>query len=156
MRKDSSLTLRQGLDRLLRENALLFSDREVSRDAQEFFRCHDVAHVVFGCDTSLFGEGVLKIFTIFGTTLGFWKHLSGYAEASAFSLFRRYSPAHVARNAFWLILNIPGAIVRAKRMSRLWPWRDHGEYLDWQLAEIRREFNINVVPRRPSRAPGDA
>ncbi len=140
-------TLREELNRHHEDNAAVFSEREVSSEAQEFFRCHDVAHVVFGCDTSLFGEGILKIFTIFGTTLGFRKHISAYAEASAFGLFRQYSVLHVLGNIFRLSLGVPRAIVRAKRMSRPWPWADHSAYLDKSIEEIRREFNIVVIPQ---------
>jgi len=46
-------TLRTELADFLAANSKYFSDREVSVDAQEFFRCHDVVHVVFGCDTSI-------------------------------------------------------------------------------------------------------
>jgi len=141
------MTLREGLSRYHEQNAAVFSRQEAAAEAREFFRCHDVAHVVFDCDTSLYGEGILKIFTVFGTTLGFWKHFSSYSEANAFSLFRQYSVSHVAGNVFRLLLSAPRAIIRAKRMSRPWPWCDHDDYLDQPLDEIRREFNIVVIRR---------
>lgn len=150
---ETSITLRQGLDRFYEANGAMFSDRDVSPEAQAFFRCHDVAHVVFGCKTTLFGEGVLKLFTIFGTTLGFWRHLSGYAESSAFRLFRQYSVLHVVRNLFWLFLSIPRVIIHAKCMRRPWPWDHYNEYLDRPLAEIRQVFNIVVIPQ-PQRVTG--
>jgi ubiquinone biosynthesis protein Coq4 len=145
---DSALTLRQGIRQFYEENAAVFSARDVSPKARGFFRCHDTAHVVFGCDTSLFGEGVLKIFTIFGTTLGFWKHLTGYAEADAFALFKQYSWCHLAQHILKLLTNSPRAFICAKQMSKPWPWAEHADYLDRSLEEIRREFNIQVV-RRP-------
>ena len=145
MNDDSMLTLREGLHRLRQQNARLFSDRDDSADVQEFFLCHDTAHVVFGCDTSIFGEGMLKIFTIFGSTLGFWKHLTAYSQANASALFRQYSFNHVVRNVFYVIAGMPRAWVRARRMTRAWPWADHDEYLDTTVAEIRREFNIEVI-----------
>lgn len=148
MEKGAAITLRQGLKQLHEQNRAVFSDREVSSEAQQFFRCHDVAHVVFGCNTTLFGEGILKVFTIFGTTLGFWNHLSGYAEGGAFGLFRQYSMLHVLRNVFWLVLSSPSAIVRAKSMTKPWPWADHSEYLDRSLEDIRKEFNISVIAAR--------
>ena len=147
MKNRTGISLREGLDRYLEENASVSSDREVSSEAQEFFRCHDAAHVVFGCDTTLFGEGILKIFTIFRTTLGFRGHLSGYAEAGAFDLFRQYRLGHVMGNTFLLSVNIPSAVVRARKMSRPWPWADHEQYLDASVEEIRKEFNIKVLQR---------
>ena len=139
------MTLREGLDRHHAKNAAVFSEADLSPEAQAFFRCHDVAHVVFGCDTSLCGEGLLKIFTIFGTTMGFRTHLAAYAQAGAFGLFRQYGLRAVLRDIGRLCVRIPRAIVRARRMTKPWPWSDHGEYLDVSIADIRREFNIEVV-----------
>ena len=138
------MTLREAIERFQEENAAQFSERELSPEATEFFRHHDTAHVVFGCDTSLSGEGIVKIFTIWGTTLGFRGHLAGYAEANALSLFRLYSVRHVAHHIGRLLLAGPVAFVRARRMSKPWPWSDHGQYLDVPLEDIRREFSIKV------------
>ncbi len=141
---DPTLTLRQGLDRYTNANQGVLSTREVSDEAEQFFRCHDVAHVVFACDTTLVGEGTVKLWTIFGTTLGFWKHLRGYSEADAFSLFRQYSRRHLARHIGRLLVSMPSTILRARRMTAPWPWSEHEPYLDVSLAEIRAEFGIEV------------
>lgn len=138
----SEITLREGFERFNKKNAKYFSDRDTSEEATEFFRGHDIAHVVFGCDTSFFGEGVVKIWTVFGTSLGFWKHISGYQEADAFSLFRMYSPGHIAKNLLRLLVTIPTVIIRAKRMSKPWNWSDFESYMDVPLGKIREEFNI--------------
>jgi hypothetical protein len=47
--------------------------------------------VLFGCDISLFGEGSVKIWTIFGTTLGFWNHITAYKKANAYELSKNFS-----------------------------------------------------------------
>jgi len=148
MKDNPRLTLREGIEKFCKKNAALFSERDLSPEAEKFFLYHDTAHVVFGCGTSLFGEGIVKIFTIWGTTLGFWGHLAGYSEANAFSLFRQYSVRHLARNIGRLILAGPRAIVRARRMTKPWPWSDHSQYLDMPLEDIRREFNIKVFRRK--------
>jgi ubiquinone biosynthesis protein Coq4 len=145
MNDDSALILREGVKRFCEGNAAVFSERDMSSEASEFFRCHDTAHVVFGCDTSIFGEGILKIFTICGTTLGFWKHVKGYADADAFALFRQYSWRHLVGHIFKLVANVPRAFIHAKQMSKPWPWADHSLYLDRSIKEIRREFNIKVI-----------
>ncbi len=146
MKDETAITLREGLKLYLEKNAAVFTDKDISPEAREFLRCHDVAHVVFGCDTSIVGEGILKIFTIFGTTLGFWKHVTGYSDAGAFSLFRQYSVGHVLKNVLRLFLYMPRAMVRAWRMKRRWPWDAHEQYLDRTINEIRLEFNIRVLP----------
>jgi ubiquinone biosynthesis protein Coq4 len=139
---DTEVTLRVALEDLRERNLKYFTSRDVSPEAREFFRCHDVAHVVFGCNTTIVGEGTVKIWTIFGTTLGFWNHIRGYAEADAFSLFRQYSWAHVAKSIARLVVTTPRAILRARQMTKPWPWASHDGYLDRQLTEVRSEFNI--------------
>jgi len=139
------LTLQEGLDAFNKKNAKYFSDRDTSEEAKEFFRCHDIAHVVFGCDTSIYGEGVVKIWTVFGTSLGFWKHITGYQEADAFALFGMYSWGHVAKNLLGLFISIPSIIIRAKRMSKLWHWSDFERYMDTPIDKIREEFNIDAI-----------
>lgn len=94
------VTLRQGLADFRRKNMDFFTKRSMSKDGEVFLRCHDVAHVVFGCGTTIYGEGVVKIWTTFGTTLNFWKVINGYNEVSAFELFKMYSFRHVMKNIF--------------------------------------------------------
>ena len=142
---DTQITLREGIEKFNRRNERYFSDRDTSDEAKEFFRCHDIAHVVFGCDTSIFGEGVVKTWTVFGTTLGFWRHISEYNEADAFQLFRMYSWQHVAKNIFQYLVSIPKIIFRAKRMNKPWDWSDFEQYLDVNVGDIRKEFNIHPV-----------
>ena len=86
-----NITLQEGLDKFYEKNRKYFSERSISAEGEEFLKCHDIAHVLFDCDTSICGEGVVKIWTTFGTTLSFWKVVSGYNEAGAFELFRMYS-----------------------------------------------------------------
>lgn len=142
---ESQITLQEGIDEFNKKNKKYFSDRDTSDEAKEFFRNHDIAHVVFGCDTSIYGEGVVKIWTVFGTTLGFWKHITGYQEADAFELFRMYSLKHVAKNIFRLLFTIPTIIIRAKRMNKLWNWANYESYLNMSIKDIRKEFNIEIV-----------
>jgi ubiquinone biosynthesis protein Coq4 len=142
---ETNATLREAIKEFNSVNSKYFSDRDISLEAQEFFKCHDIAHVVFGCDTSIVGEGKVKVWSIFGTTLGYWKHIQGYAEADAFSLFRQYSWSHVLKSIFKLLTKIPQAIFRARRMTKPWTWSSYEPYLDMPLTQIREEFNIKPL-----------
>lgn len=143
-------TLRQGLVQFYQENKgyLHHTQAETSKEAEAFFQSHDVAHVVFGCDISLFGEGAVKIWTIFGTTLGFWNHIRGYQEANAFELAKNFGFIHVVRNIFKFLLYIPVIIIKAKSMSKPWPWSAFEPYLDMPISELRKEFNIHVLGKK--------
>ena len=147
MTAESEITLRQGLEKFHKENENYLSHHKpgVSKEAKSFFRSHDVAQVLFGCDISLFGEGAVKIWTIFGTTLGFWNHLKGYKEANALELSKDFTFMHILKNIFLFISSIPILIIRAKRMHRPWPWTEYEKYLDIPISDLRREFNIKVL-----------
>jgi len=99
-----------------------------------------IANVVFGGDTTIFGKGVVKIWTVFGTKLGFWKHIAGYSEADAFTLFRMYRPGHIAKNLLRLFVTIPSVIIRAGRMSKPWNWLSLNGI--WMFRSARSERNL--------------
>ncbi|MEO1517695.1 MAG: hypothetical protein AAFV95_21905 [Bacteroidota bacterium] len=149
MQTDNNITLRQALEKFYQENAHKLSHNKngVSSEAKTFFLSHDIAHVLFACDTTLFGEGAVKIWTIFGTTLGFWKHIRGYQEADALELSKDFGLGHVLANVFAFLVAIPRLIIRAKRMNKPWPWAGFEPYLDRPLSEIREEFNICTLSR---------
>lgn len=147
MTDETNVTLRKGLELFYTEYNQHLSHEQpgISQEARNFFQSHDVAHVVFGCDISLLGEGAVKIWTIFGTTCGFWEHIKGYRSADALGLSQNFSIAHIANNIFGLLISIPKTIIRAKRMKKPWPWKDFTSYLDSPISEIRKEFNIQVL-----------
>ncbi len=144
---EDSITLRQGLEKFHKEykGHLSHNKKGISSEAQAFFMSHDIAHVLFGCDISLVGEGSVKIWTIFGTTLGFWKHINGYQKANAFELSKKFTLAHIVNNIFKFLSSIPVLMIRAKRMHKPWPWTEFESYLDTPISEIRKEFNIRVL-----------
>jgi len=141
------MTLKQGLEQFYVEHKSQLSHNKdgIPREVKSFFKSHDIAHVLFGCDITLYGEGSVKIWTIFGTTLGFWNHIKAYKKSNAYELVQNFSPKHVVLNLFKFLLSIPVLIIRAKRMNRLWPWSEFEPYLDTPISEIRREFNIQVL-----------
>lgn len=143
----SNITLRQGLEIFRNEykNHLSHERDDASKEAKVFFESHDIAHVLFGCDITLYGEGVVKIWTIFGTTLGFWKHIKGYRDANAFELAKDFTFAHRIKNIFKFLVSIPTTIIRAKQMSKPWDWIEFEQHLDTPISEIRKEFNIKVL-----------
>jgi ubiquinone biosynthesis protein Coq4 len=112
------VTLRESFDEYHRKNSRIVSDTEISNNSQIFFKCHDIAHVIFECDTSLRGEGIVKLWTIFGTTLGFVNHVKEYAEENVFELFREYSLKHILANVPKVIVVALVVITRAHKMKK--------------------------------------
>ena len=144
---ESYITLRKGLEKFRNEykDHLSHEKNDASTEAKAFFRSHDIAHVLFGCDITLYGEGAVKIWTIFGTTLGFWNHIRRYQDANAFELSKDFTILHVVKNIFKFLIAIPKIIFRAKQMSKLWNWIGFEQYLDVPISKIREEFNIKIL-----------
>jgi len=145
--EEKNSTLEQGLKKFYEHywSHLSHKDEALPNEVKAFFRAHDIAHVVFGCDISLFGEGSVKVWTVFGTTLGFWHHIRAYRKANAFELSRKLSFKEGAIDLIKLLVAMPLLIIRAKKMCKPWPWTDFERYLEMPIAEIRKEFNIHVL-----------
>jgi hypothetical protein len=50
-----------GLREYFEANAGRAAKRSMSPEAREFFRCHDAAHVVFGCGNTLDDQAIVKV-----------------------------------------------------------------------------------------------
>lgn len=142
---DCQLTLEEALEEFHRLHAELLYSREMTEDSETFFRCHDTAHVVFGCDISLANEGMVKIWTAFGTTLGFWRHIAAYSRPETREIAKEMSPGAVLATFFRLLVLIPRIILRCRAMSKRWPWSEHEAYLGRRLVDIRHELNIQPL-----------
>lgn len=146
--QDSSMTLREGLAEYFRKNPGLMDEGELPRDLGLGLHSHDVAHVVFGCDTSLVGEVVLSRWSIFGVTGSLRPYLIGLRRRETRGLFRDA----LSRFRLWMLWPIvklaTTAVVRSLRMRERWPFETYGQYLDQPLREIRERFGIRVVGAR--------
>ena len=143
--KDPHITLREGLSIFKNRNSKYFSEQEYKKEGQEFIESHDIAHVVFGCNTTLYGEGIVKIWTTFGSNLSFWEVTKGYKNVNAHELASEYSAKHVVPSLFKLLRDIPLAILRSKKMKKPWPFYSYHPHLDHTLFEIRKEYNIQIL-----------
>lgn len=141
--QDSPQTLTQGLAEYFAANPGLAQGRGMSPDASEFFRCHDIAHVVFGCDVALDDELVVKIASIAGTTAGLGV-LRGYRLHESLRIYRKLRVRDVLATALRALVIVPRTIRRCRAQSARWPWSDHRQYLDTPLAALRREFGIRI------------
>jgi hypothetical protein len=116
----------------------------MSAAAREFFRCHDAAHVVFGCDTTLTNEGVVKLWSFFGTTAGLGL-LRDYNSPESKEIYQQIGPADVLTTTVQLLPLVPRVLVRCARMKKRWPWAEFEASLERKLVEIRAEYGIEVL-----------
>lgn len=142
--QDSAQTLAEGIAEYYAAHPQLKRGAALSPDAQAFFRCHDTVHVVFGCDTSLDQEAVVKLSSFFGTTAGF-STMKGYRLYESQDIYRTLRWTDVARVIAVSFVIVPRTLYRCARLSRRWPWDGYDDQLQRPLADIRREFRIRVA-----------
>jgi len=142
---DSRMTLRQGIAEYFRQSGGLMNQSELPLDLGLGLRCHDVAHVVFGCDTTLLGEVVLARWSLFGVTGSMRPYLIGLRRRETRGLFRDALAAFRPAMLWHMLKFATVALVRSLRMRERWPFEDYGQYLDQPLWEIRERFGIRVL-----------
>ena len=113
---DTTHTLADGLREYYDSHDQLVSGRGISNAAREFFRCHDAAHVVFGCSTDLSDEGVVKIWSLFGTTEGLGL-LAAYRLPESKEVYETLRWGAIASTFLRMLWLAPLALCRCSRMS---------------------------------------
>lgn len=142
--QDSAQTLAEGIAEYYSANPGLAKGRGLSPEAQVFFRCHDAAHVVFGCSTLLDDEAAVKIASLFGTTAGL-RVLKGYRLHESLEIYRQIAPAAALGSIARSVVIVPRALLRCLRQRERWPWAHFEQYLGAPLRDIRRKFGIIVA-----------
>ncbi|MEL6363038.1 MAG: hypothetical protein AAFR21_18375 [Pseudomonadota bacterium] len=143
-KQNSVQSLSEGIAEYFLEHEQYFGSRKMTSEAVEFFRCHDVAHVVFGCDISLNDELVVKISSMFGTTAGFGV-LRGYNLAESKEVYDELGVFDALRTAAKSIVLIPMTLWRCFCMRKRWCWDNFDDYLELPLNQLRDHFGVRVA-----------
>lgn len=143
-RQDSRQSLDEGIAEYLAANPDLRRGSALPTQAREFFRCHDAAHVVFGCGRTLDDEAVVKIASIFGTTAGF-AVLRGYRLHGVADVYGSLGAGEVLATVVKSVVIVPRTLLRCLRQRRRWPWDAFDEYRPVALRDIRESFGIRVA-----------
>jgi hypothetical protein len=141
-------TLAEGLSEYLAAHAELKRDDELADpEARQFFRSHDIVHVLWGCGTSMPDEAIVKIASLFGTTGGL-QVLRGYAHHETLDIYRHLPPASTLAAFLLAPYLVLRTLWRCARQRERWPWIDNARHMDTSLAELRSEFGIRVAHAR--------
>lgn len=143
-RQDSRQTLADGILEYYQSNPGLARGRGMSPAAQEFFRCHDAVHVVYGCGLSLIDEAVVKLSSIAGTTGGLGV-LRGYRLHDSLEIYKKLSAFEVLATVLQSVVVVPRTLLRCVRQRYRWPWSNFDPHMHTPLSEIREEFGIRVA-----------
>ena len=141
---DTPLTLESGLAEYYASRADLAGGRGASTAAREFFRCHDAAHVVFGCSTTLLNEAMVKVWSFFGTTRGLGL-VREYRLPESQEIYAQLEWGSIARTALRSVTVVPRVMTRCIRMHKRWPWSDSDAVRQVPLRELRRQYGIQVL-----------
>jgi ubiquinone biosynthesis protein Coq4 len=142
--QDCAATLQEGIAAYYGAHPFLKRGAALSAEAQEFFRCHDAAHVVYGCDTSLPHEAIVKLSSFFGTTEGFGV-MRGYRLYESLDIYRELRAADILHTIALTPVLVPRTLWRCARQTRRWPWAAFDTFMDVPLRDIRADFRIRVA-----------
>ena len=144
--QDSTQTLAEGLEEFHAGFDNVLQQSEMSSDrARELFRCHDICHVLFGCDTTVGNEVLVDTWSIFGTDVSV-KEYTDYLRIP--EARQALAAAGFVRGLLESIRATPrlfDVFLRTREMGKKWPFYAGDAFLDKPLVEIRKEFNIRVL-----------
>lgn len=151
LKQNCSLTLQQGLVELYANNPEVEATSKVKGKS---FQDHDLTHVVFGCDTSIYGEIALKPWILFGTTISM-QELKDYAadeevqrlNKEGLVLLGGWVKGSLKAIFFFIPQFFSIWLFRVRKMNRKWP---HSAVtpamLDTRITDIRTAYGIRILP----------
>ena len=142
---ESKQTLAEGLAEYFAANPSLKREHQLTTDeARQFFRSHDIVHVLYGCGTSMTDEAIVKLASLFGTTGGI-QVLRGYAHHETLDIYRHLPVAGTVRAILTAPYLIARTIWRCRRQHQRWPWSDNEPLMNKSLEELRSRYSIRVA-----------
>lgn len=150
LKQDSVQTLQEGL------NELYANAPEVHRTSVtkgKFFQDHDLTHVLFGCDTSIYGELDLKAWILFGTNIS-TRELRDYANDEEVQKLNKEGEALLGGKFLSLLKIIfvflpqffMSWLLRVRKMKKKWPHSQVTEkMMSQRLCDLRDEYGIKII-----------
>jgi ubiquinone biosynthesis protein Coq4 len=142
--QDCGATLAEGIAEYARAHPFLKRGDELSAEARAFFRCHDAVHVVYGCDTSLPHEAIVKLSSFFGTTAGLGA-MRGYRLYESLDIYRQLRARDILVTIAASAVIVPRTLWRCFRQKRRWPWDAFDDLTTVPLRELRARYRIRVA-----------
>ena len=144
----SAQTLSQGLAEYFAANpALKRQDSLLSPEARQFFRSHDIVHVLYGCGTTMPDEAVVKLSSLFGTTGG-KQILRGYTNHETLDIYTKLPLGSTVLALVMAPYLIVRTLWRCTKQSQRWPWVENQQYMHTPLVELRSQYRIKVAHDR--------
>ena len=151
LEQNCTKTLREGLEELYINNPEVAAS---SKSKGKSFQDHDLTHVIFGCDTSIRGEIILKPWILFGTNIS-KQELMDYSKDEEVKRLRKEGIALMGGlfiTTFKLVfILLPQFFhtwfLRVRKMKDQWPHSSiTDDMLQKRIVDLRNEYGIQVVP----------
>jgi hypothetical protein len=152
--KNSSQTLRQGLEEYYTVNPHITDPRELLPEFAKILLAHDVSHVIYGCDTGMYDE--LKLLP-----LSFWTSdfkFSDYLQTNRDPKIKpaidiMYKDLIKERGVLWLYSSIAWVLpqllpeltmiwLKTRSSRNYYPFLNYEQLLDVSLLELRQKFDL--------------
>jgi len=93
------------------------------------------------------------MWTAFGTTLGFWKHIAAYSRKAINEIVKKLSWKLIIAASFQSLNIMPRVLRRCFAMKKRWPWSSFEKYSNVPLVrfELNSIFNRLSLLRTPKR-----
>lgn len=152
--KNSYQTLRQGLEEYYAVNPNVTDPQKQPLEFAKILLAHDVSHVVYGCDTSMYDELKLLPLTWWTSNYKFRDHLrtlkdptiSPAIKAMYDDLVKEHGVIWLYASIFFVLPQLLPELISMWRQSRqrqrFVPFLDFEPLLDRSLLEIRQEFDL--------------
>ena len=146
LKKDCNLTLREGLEFHYGVNPTF---KENTRKAPVFYN-HDLAHVLFGLNTSIKHEGLVDCRCMFSTNWGVKKYISDYfrdpeSMKIIMSIFKEIGFFRGVMDSFKSFPKMIKVYLDSRKMCKKWEINPSDEVLDTKLNVLRNKYNITVI-----------
>lgn len=145
--QDSPLTLAQGLAEYYRVNGgRVLPPASLPPESAALFRSHDICHVIFGLDTTLYDEAMADTRTLLSCDVGFARY-SGYLATNkeTQAIFKEIGYGAILWGTLKTLPRMARALRENFRMAKKWPWMPPESHMQRTLADLRREYGIRVI-----------
>ena len=146
LKQDCNLTLREGLELHYGVNPTF---KKNTRKAPVFYN-HDLAHVLFGLDTSIKHEGLVDTRCMFSTNWGVKQYITDYfrdpeSMKIIMSILKEIGFLRGIMDSFKSFPNMIKVYLDSKKMYKKWEINPSDEVLDMKLNDLRKAHNITVI-----------
>lgn len=140
------LTLREAVDEFYALNAHIFTPPAPNTDWTTLLVHHDVGHVFFGVNTSILDEAAGDYWTLLGSDLSLKEYIAYAKSPEGQKLAKAIGWANLLKS---MVLSLPLLVkiyIRTRKMNKKWQTRDYAAYMDTPLSEVRKAFNLSILP----------